>query len=135
MFLPSSFILGHGHTYECSNCVSSTNSRKSSLSLFFYLFHLRCTSPNNFQSQGLIYFHLVNLWFDPFTLEWGDFMVHFLLVNPFTLVVHLIFSISLLTLLASIDFCIRSTGPISTLTKMITAIVPSRVLFLRMRYQ
>lgn len=64
---------------------------KTSLSLFFDLFHSRHSSLYNFRNQGLIYFHRVNLWFDQFTLDRGDFLGHFLLVKPFTIMEHLIF--------------------------------------------
>lgn len=64
---------------------------KSSLRLFFDLFHLRFTSQDNFRNHGLICFHQVNHWFDPFALDWGDFLRHFLGVRPLTPATHLVF--------------------------------------------
>lgn len=53
---------------------------------------MRRTSLKNFHNEGLIYFHSANHWFNPFTLDCGDFWRRFLLVKPHTLATHFLLS-------------------------------------------
>lgn len=88
---PSQLHMGSWAYIRVFQLYTEHNSWKPSLNLFFYLLYLRRTSLDNFHNQGLISFHLVYPWFDPFTLDWGDFPGSFFLVKPLTLVVLPIF--------------------------------------------
>lgn len=132
-FSPSQLHLGSWAYIKVFQLCADHKSGKFSLSLSFDLFHLRRTSMDNFRNQGVIYFHLFNLWFDPFTLDRGDFLEQFLLVKPTHPHSISFFVTSLLIFLASIRFCIQCTGPRSILTRTLTRTVPSQVLFFGMR--
>lgn len=103
---------------------------KPPISLFFDLFRSRCTSPNNFRNQGLLCLHLVVSWFDPFTLDEGDFLRHFFnwwdpsppRLTPF-------YTISVLILLDIVTFRTISIGPRFNSTRMSTFIAPNQTLF------
>lgn len=85
-FSASSGVLGvHGGIQLCVK----HKSWKLSVGLFLDPFHLKNTSRENFDNQKLIRFHQVNPWFDHFTLDWGNFLRHFLLVKPLVSAAHL----------------------------------------------